>query len=174
MPAKSNKIRRVVFIGAECTGKSAIAQAVAERLGEPWSREYVRQHVDQLDRPLDKSDLEPIARGQIRLEDAAYAKASKYVFHDTNLLSSILYAEHYFNTHIEWVDESFQSRVYDRYFFCQPDIPWKADPGQRESPQEREKLHKLFESTLERFQIPCIPLEGSLVQRMNTVLKSCS
>ena len=172
MQAKSSKVHRIVFIGAECTGKSDIAHAIAERLGEPWSSEYVRQHVDQLDRPLDQSDLEPIARGQIRLEDAAYAKASKYVFHDTNLLSSILYAEHYFNTHIDWVDELFQSRAYDRYFFCQPDIPWKADPGQRESPQEREKLHTQFESILERFRIPYSTLEGSLEQRMNTVLET--
>lgn len=174
MQTQFNKIRRIVFIGAECTGKSAIAQAVAERLGEPWSKEYVRQYVDQLDRPLNKSDLEPIARGQIRLEDAAYATASKYVFHDTNLLSSIFYAEHYFDTHIDWVDELFQSRDYDCYYFCQPDIPWKADPGQRESPQEREKLHKLLESILEQYRIPYIPIEGSLVDRMNTVLNMCT
>ena len=173
MQAKPCKVRRIVFIGAECTGKSAIAHAIAKRLGEPWSSEYVRQHVEQLDRPLDASDLEPIARGQVRLEDAAYAKASKYVFHDANLLSSILYAEHYFNTHIDWVDEMFQSRAYDRYFLCQPDIPWKADPGQRESPQEREKLHTLFDSILTRFRIPYITLEGSLEQRMNTVLETC-
>ncbi len=173
MHAKSNKVRRIVFIGAECTGKTNIAQAIAERLEEPCSNEYVRQYVDQLDRPLNQSDLEPIARGQIRIEDEAYAKASKYAFHDTNLLSSILYAEHYFDTHIAWVDELFQSRNYNHYFFCQPDIPWKADPGQRESPQEREKLHAQFESILTRFRIRYITLEGSLEQRINAVLETC-
>ena len=171
--SRSSTVRRIVFIGAECTGKSSIAKAIAERLGEPCSSEYVRQHVDQLNRPLDESDLEPIARGQIRLEDEAYAKASKYVFHDTNILSSILYAEHYFETHIPWVDDLFQSRDYDRYFFCQPDIPWTSDPGQREDPQEREKLHKLFESILARFQIPYTPLKGSLEKRIITVLEYC-
>ncbi len=167
-----NKVRRIVFIGAECTGKSTIARAVAEHFGDPCSDEYVRQYVEQLDRSLDESDLEPIAQGQIRLEDDAYAKAARYVFHDTNLLSSILYAEHYFNTSIHWVDERFISRVYDRYFFCQPDIPWKADAGQRVGPQERERLHKQFESILERFRIPYITLEGSSEKRLNTVLET--
>ena len=132
----------------------------------------MRQHVEQLDRPLDESDLEPIAQGQIRLEDDAYAKAARYVFHDTNLLSTILYAEHYFNTSIHWVDERFHSLIYDRYYFCQPDIPWKADPGQRVSPQERERLHKQFESILERFRIPYITLKGSPEKRLNTVLET--
>jgi len=149
-----NKVRRIVFIGAECTGKSTIARAVAEHFGDPCSDEYVRQYVEQLDRSLDESDLEPIAQGQIRL------------------LSSILYAEHYFNTSIHWVDERFLSRIYDRYFFCQPDIPWKADPGQRVGPQERERLHKQFESILERFRIPYITLEGSSEKRLNTVLET--
>ena len=106
-----NKVRRIVFIGAECTGKSTIARAVAEHFGDPCSDEYVRQYVEQLDRSLDESDLEPIAQGQIRLEDDAYAKAARYVFHDTNLLSTILYAEHYFYTSIHWVDERFTSKI---------------------------------------------------------------
>ncbi len=172
MPTESSKARRIVFIGAECTGKSSIAQALAERLREPWSSEYVRQYVDRLDRPLEASDLEPIAHGQLRLEDDACAKAAQYVFHDTNLLSSILYAERYFDAHIEWVDEAFRNRRYDRYFFCQPDIPWEADPGQRESPQARAEFHALFESILKRFRIPYSPLEGSLEQRLNTVLET--
>ena len=164
--------KRIVFIGAECTGKSTLAKALAEHFNEPCSAEYVRFHVEKLDRPLDATDLEPIARGQIQLEDEALKRATEFVFHDTNLLSSILYAEHYFNTHIQWADKAFQERKYARYFLCEPDFPWEADPGQRESPEERLKLQHLFEDILNRFHIPFIRLSGPLEQRLNNVLQN--
>jgi len=121
---------------------------------------------------LNASDLEPIAKGQIELEDVAASHAKKWVFHDTNLLSSILYAEHYFSKHIEWVDKTFLNRNYTLYFLCEPDFPWEADPGQRESPEERAKLQRLFEDILNRYQIPFIRLQGNIETRVQTVLKS--
>jgi len=173
MSLSSQNVRRIVLTGAECTGKSTLAKALAAELGEPWSGEYVRTHVEQLDRALEARDLEPIARAQLRYEDEAYAKASKYVVHDTNILSSILYAKHYFDVSIPWVDETFAKREYFRYFLCLPDIPWIADPGQRESPQERLELHGVFVSTLERHNIAYTLLEGTLENRLKRVLAEC-
>ncbi len=116
--------------------------------------------------------LDPIARGQIRLEDEAATKAKQWVFHDTNLLSSILYAEHYFDTHIDWVDEVFRQREYTQYFLCEPDIPWEADPGQREGPQTRSDLQILFEGILKRYNIPFVRLNGTLEERTQRVLST--
>jgi len=162
----------IVFIGAECTGKSTLTKAIAEHYNEPCSAEYVRQHVEKLDRPLDASDLEPIARGQIQLEDEAVAKAKRFVFHDTNLLSSIFYAEYYFETHIPWVDDTFLKRSYSKYFLCEPDFPWEPDPGQRESPETRLKLQHLFQQILNRYAIPFTKLSGPLDQRLKQVIKT--
>ncbi|MCH6256511.1 ATP-binding protein [Puniceicoccaceae bacterium K14] len=167
----NSEVKRVVFIGAECTGKSTIARAIATRLGEPCSTEYVRHYVDQLDRPLIQDDLDPIARGQLSLEDEAFSEASHYVIHDTNILSSILYAEHYFSTHIDWVDDTFSKRLYDTYFLCQPDMLWVADPGQREGPREREEMQKRFEEILNRYEIQYESLGGSVEQRLETVVR---
>lgn len=162
---------RIVFIGAECTGKTTLSRAIAAHFREPCSTEYVRQHAEKIKRPLDASDLDPIARGQIKLEDDAFAQARKWVFHDTNLLSSILYAEHYFSTHIAWADEAFLKRNYATYFLCEPDFPWEADPGQRESPEERIKLQCLFEVILRRYEIPFVRLKGPLPARVDCVIK---
>ena len=170
----AERVQRVVLIGAECTGKRTLARALADRLGEPWSGEYVRAHVESLDRPLDESDLEPIARGQLQREDAALEEASRFVFHDTNLLSSILYAEHYFGLRIDWVEEVFARRGYDRYFLCLPDIPWEADPGQRVSADERQQLHGHFEAVLKRHGIPYTEIGGDLERRVSTVLSTLS
>lgn len=177
MATKHKAAQRIVLTGAECTGKTTLISALSQKLGEPYSSEYVREYADKVGRPLEAKDLDPIARGQLAGEDEAMQKADKLVLHDTNLLSSILYAEHYFDVHIPWVDDLFLKRDYTRYFFCMPDIPWEADPGQRVSADERGKLHWRFRAILARYQIDPIPLSGTLEQRIQTVqteLKSFS
>ncbi|MBD5781565.1 ATP-binding protein [Pelagicoccus sp. NFK12] len=174
MNAESKSPARIVFTGAECTGKTSLIRAIAEELGEPFSAEYVREYVDLVQRPLEARDLDPIARGQLKGEDEAAAEAKRFVLHDTNLLSSILYAEHYFDTHIPWVDERFLKRDYTRYFFCMPDIPWEDDPGQRVGPEERSKLHNCFQAMLKRYEIQPVELHGPLDQRIQIVLTELS
>jgi nicotinamide riboside kinase len=168
----SDSIQRVVLTGAECTGKSSLTRALAKRLGEPFSSEYVREHVESIDRPLEAIDLDPIARGQLRGEDIAHAQAERFVLHDTNLLSSILYADHYFGVTIPWVNEVFLRRSYDHYFLCLPDFPWEADPGQRVDPKERDNLHICFKDILQRYQIPYSELDGSLEARISKVCEA--
>ncbi len=170
MSSEKSSPQRIVFIGAECTGKTTIANEIARHFNEPCSTEYVRQYANTLDRPLAERDLEPIARGQLRLEDEASLSATHFVFHDTNLLSSILYAEHYFDVHLAWVDNIFLERNYTRYFLCLPDVPWEDDPKQRVSPEERAKLHLLFQAMLTRYKIDAIPLSGTVEQRIHTTL----
>ena len=155
-------MKRIVLTGAECTGKTTLAKALSDHYGEPWTGEYVRDYVSRLDRPLERADLEPIARGQLALEDSAIEPAKRIVLHDTNLLSSMIYAKHYFDAQIDWVDEAFGQRDYALYLLCTPSgIDWVADPGQREGPCARDALHEIFESELDKRQLPCIELEGS-------------
>ena len=154
-------MKRVVVTGAECTGKSTLTQALSAHYGEPWTAEYVREYVDQISRKLKHKDLDPIARGQIAAEDAVLPKAERFVLHDTNLLSSILYAKHYFSAEIDWVEKAFMSREYTLYLLCLPDgIPWQEDPGQRESPSARIKFHGYFKESLDRLELPYTELTG--------------
>ncbi len=153
---------RIVMTGAECTGKTTLASALSGYYGEPWTGEYVRDYVDQLDRPLVPEDLELIAEGQIAQEDSALPQANRLLLHDTNLLSSILYAKHYFDRSIGWVNDRFLKRDYALYLLCSPEgIEWQADPGQRESPEARETLQNKFKDALFRLQLPTIELTGS-------------
>ncbi|MEM8867155.1 MAG: ATP-binding protein [Verrucomicrobiota bacterium] len=160
-------MKRIVITGAECTGKSTIAQALSGYYGEPWTVEFVRGYAAQLSRELQQSDLDLIAKGQRALEDEALPKASRFLIHDTNLLSSIIYANHYFDTSIEWVNETFLSREYSLYLFCQPDIPWNADPGQRESVEARRIIHHKFEASLDRLQLPYVRIDGDELHRFS-------
>ncbi|PXA05376.1 NadR-like protein [Coraliomargarita sinensis] len=153
---------RVVITGAECTGKTTLATALSGYYGKPWTPEYVRQYVDTISRELERSDLEPIAEGQIAVEDHALELTNELVLHDTNLLSSILYANHYFGEQIDWVNEHFLSRDYTLYLLCSPEgIAWQPDPGQRDSPEARAELHRKFKESLKTLDLPYLELSGT-------------
>ena len=162
--------RRIVITGAESTGKSTLAQALSDHYGEPWTHEFVRGYVDQLDRELQPADLDSIARGQLALEDAGLEQAKRLVIHDTNIVSSIIYAQHYFGVTLEWVDACFRERKYDLYLFCMPDIPWKADEGQRESPEARAQLHRIFKTKLDSLKVPYVEIYGSKEERLQKAI----
>ncbi len=168
------KVKKIVFTGAECTGKSTLTRALAKRFGEPYSNEYVREYVQRINRELKVKDLEIIGKGQFANEQKACKNANRFSFHDTNILSSILYADHYFQKQIDWIDRKFRKTRYDFYFLCQPDFPWVSDPGQRESQKAREQLQCKFEQILENNKINFIPLKGNLEQRVQSVLDHLS
>ena len=166
-------MKRIVLTGAECTGKSTLAQALSCHYGEPWTTEFVRGYVDQVDRELIETDLEEIFCGQIAAEDAGWAKSKRFVIHDTNLLSSIIYAKHYFETTFDWADEAFLKRNYTLYLLCSPDgIEWKDDPGQRDSPSARKELHSMFNESLEKLKLPYFLLNGDQPLRLSKAIKS--
>ena len=165
-------VHRIVITGAESTGKTTLARALAERYGEPWTKEFVRDYVDRLGHTLQQTNLEPIAQGQFALEDKGLKQAQRLVFHDTNILSSIIYAKHYFGTTLDWVDKRFQERTYNLYLLCMPDIPWETDGKQRESPKARAQLHKIFKAKLDSLQLPYIEIGGSKEKRLKRAVEA--
>lgn len=165
-------MKRIVLTGAESTGKSTLAAALSGYYGEPWTAEFVRQYVDGIEHELSVEDLAPIAKGQLAQEDHATAEANRLIIHDTNILSSIIYANYYFETVIDWVNEAFLARDYNLYLLCMPDIPWVPDEGQREGPEVRDTLHQLFKETLNKLELPYVEISGNEAERFGTAIRA--
>jgi NadR type nicotinamide-nucleotide adenylyltransferase len=138
---------RVVVIGSECTGKTTLAQALASRFGAPWVPEFCRGFQDAKGSPLDASDVEPIARGQIVEADEAERRATDLVVLDTDLVSTVVYARHYYGACPAWIEDACRDRRAGLYLLCAPDLPWEAD-GQRDRGDRREEVHQLFAAKL--------------------------
>jgi nicotinamide riboside kinase len=165
--------KRIVLTGAECTGKSTLAQALSGYYGEPWTPEFVRSYIEREKRALTRDDLESIAHGQLATEDACIGRAKQFILHDTNLLSSIIYANHYFGEVIDWVNEAFLARDYTLYLLASPEgIAWQDDPGQRDSPAAREVLHLKFKESLDRLQLPYLELTGDPTARFGEAIRA--
>jgi len=138
----------VVVTGSECTGKTTLAQDLAREFQAPCSAEFVREYLDRKGVELDASDVEPIARGQMQSEDASAAGALDLVVKDTDLVSTMVYARHYYGACPAWIEDAARERKGDLYLLLHPDVPWVADGLQRDRPAEREHLHTLFRAAL--------------------------
>ena len=173
LTCKLKFMKRFVVTGAECTGKSTLTKALSGYYSEPWTAEYVRKYVDHIKRELKHEDLEQIAKGQIKEEDAALLRARRFLIHDTNLLSSIIYAKYYFSEEIGWVKKAFMGRDYTLYLLCSPEgVQWKADPGQREGPADRIDIHNQFKEQLESLSLPYTELVGEEEARIKKATKA--
>lgn len=159
-------IQRVAILGAESSGKSTLAHALALHYNTVWVPEYLREFVDTHARVPDESDQYPIARTQMEREDVASAKASRFLFCDTTPLMTAVYSRWY------WGRVDAQLALFERrhdYAFTlvtAPDRPWEADGLQRESEAVRQSIHEMVVRVLQERGIPYLLVSGSLQQRM--------
>lgn len=144
-------VRRIVVTGGECTGKTTLAAALAERLGGLFVPEAAREAALAKSGALGPEDVEPIARSHMAAADAALEEARRagapLVVLDQDLLSTVVYALHYYRSCPAWIEVMALERRADLYLLCHPDIPWIADPA-RDRPDRREEIHTLFAGSL--------------------------
>ena len=158
---------RIAVTGSESTGKSELARALAAHYGTAWAAEYVRDYMDAKGAPLDASDVELIARGQIAREDDAVARARRLVILDTDVLSTVIYARHYYGSAPEWIERAAQERRADLYLLLDIDVPWTAD-AQRDRGDRREEMHALFREALEG----AVLIRGDWEQRRSRAIEA--
>ena len=165
-----NAVRRVAILGAESSGKSTLAGALATHYDTVWVPEYLREFVATHERVPEKGDQHRIARTQMEREDAAAAKASRFLFCDTTPLMTAVYSRWY------WGRVDAQLALLERrhdYAFTlvtAPDSPWEADGLQRDSEEVRQTIHQRVVQVLQEREIPYLLVSGSLQQR---VLQAC-
>ena len=72
-------------------------------------------------------DLYTIAIEQIKQENKLIKLANKYIFCDTNLVSTQVYSEVYFNKCDDRILTANKKNKYDLYLLTDIDIPWVKD-----------------------------------------------
>lgn len=156
--------RRIVVTGSECTGKTTLARDLAAHLGVAWVPEEARRYAERVARLLTADDVEPIARAQREAEDAAIAAAGTrgdaWLVLDTDLVSTVVYARHYYGSCPDWIVREAKARVGEAYLLCDIDLPWVGDTV-RDRPLAREEMHESFRLALREVGIrPCL-VQGS-------------
>jgi len=78
---------------------------------------------------------------------------------DTDLVSTVVYARHYYGACPAWVEAAARERLGALYLLCDVDLPWQAD-GVRDRPTQRTELHAAFVATLEACEARVMLVRG--------------
>ena len=164
-------VPRVALLGAESSGKSTLAAALAEAMQTAWVPEYGRTLHEQKNGNLDYEDLLYIARRHVELEDEAAAQAHGWLFCDTNAATTALYSYYYFHR----CDPALRAMAavcgqrYAHTFVCAPTVPFAQD-GWRGPEALRSFQHGMILMQLDFYGIPYTLIDGTVAERVAQVL----
>jgi NadR type nicotinamide-nucleotide adenylyltransferase len=153
---------RVCLIGPQSTGKTELAQLLASHFGAEWVPEFAREYALANPRELTIDDVEPIARGQMDGESAA--EGAPLVILDTDLISTVVYARHYYSACPDWIERAARARSADLYLLMDVDTPWTDDPA-RDSADKRQELFARFHVALQEFGVRFHVIRGDWKER---------
>ena len=167
---------KVVLYGPESTGKTTLAKQLATHYNTFWVPEYMREFLqkkwDSEKKLVEKEDLIPIAKGQLRLENELSEKVNDLLICDTNLLELKVYSEYYYDGFCppEIKNEATKNN-YSIYLLTYVDTPWEAD-DLRDRPENREEMFRIFEAELKKQGFPPVKIKGKMLHEKSVKIKA--
>jgi len=168
---------RLGIIGAECSGKSTLADSLSGLLHGVVAGEVLREFVDREGRPPQAAEQADIMRDQRDREDQARrAHPGWVVIGDPAPLMTAVYSLAYFDDDT-LVDEAVRLCAdYDLVVWCDIDIPWVPDGLQHDGPDARRRVHEIIDVIVENHLIPhgvpVISASGGLDSRLGAVARA--
>lgn len=120
-----------------------------------------------------REDIIMIGRAQTERIFQKARKANKFLFCDTDLITTQIYSRQYLKVVPPVLYELEKMVEYDQYFLFDIDVPWVSD-GLRDLGDEkkREEMLEVFKSELRRRNIPYILVQGDWDEREQTIVRA--
>jgi nicotinamide riboside kinase len=164
-----DEVARVVFVGAESTGKSTLSDYLARAYGTVSVPEIGRFIWEEKGGKLNADDYVDIAVRHRAAEDAALAQARRWLFVDTNALTTLLLGVEFRQVgdpppaELLRCAEDCKTR-YAHTFVCADDIPYE-EQDVRENEAWRGRIQQLVLKDLDARGIPYTIVRGSVEER---------
>ncbi|MDA3943631.1 MAG: ATP-binding protein [Bacteroidetes bacterium] len=169
-------IKRIAITGPESTGKSWLAERLAEHYNTSWVPEFARSYLEKTGQKYTPRDIEQIAKGQLELERNIISQAKAVLFTDTEMLVCKIWLDFVFGLKSNFIEKALEEQNYDLYLLCDIDIDWQPDPL-REHPHKREELFVHYENLLIERGFPFVKVSGQgnirLENAVNAVNEIC-
>ncbi len=164
---------KVALLGAESTGKTALAAGIAAHWrsqGQPVHAvgEYLREWCDSAGRTPQAHEQMGIAQEQARR--ALQAPPGHWLVTDTTPLMIAVYSDLLFDDASLYDFALQHQRHYDLTLVTGLDLPWVADGLQRDGPHVREPVDALVRAALGRAGVPYRVVYGQGPQRLANAL----
>jgi len=167
--------RIVAILGAESTGKTTLARALAEALAAhtgqrcTWVAEYLRAWCDAQGRTPRTDEQHGIARAQAAAIEAA-AATHDWVVADTAPLMTAVYSRHVFGDDSLFPEALAWHRRCLHTLVTGLDLPWVADGLQRDGPQVRVPVDDVLRHQLIQAGLPWSVVLGEGPRRVANAL----
>jgi NadR type nicotinamide-nucleotide adenylyltransferase len=167
--------KRIILVGAECSGKTTLARALAATFKTWWVPEYWRYYWEAkhlgLKEPLwATSEFIHIAQMQNQIEDHYATLASQVLLVDTDAFMTAIWHYRYLSHESLEIDQLWQGRQRDLIFFCQTEIPFIQD-GTRDGELIRPQMTQWIGERLEQNNLNFIKLSGPPSERFRVAQK---
>ena len=173
---RSYYAKRVCLVGAESTGKTTLAGALAAHYRTNWVAEYGRE-VSERKLSVDggyhwqTSDFVTIATAQCRLEDEAARRSNRLLVCDTDAFATSIWHRRYMGRRSAEVDAiANASRRPDLYLLSDAKTPFVQD-GTRDGEGIREWMHEVFLEELSSQERNFQVISGSYDERYHQAVK---
>jgi NadR type nicotinamide-nucleotide adenylyltransferase len=175
--ASADDVRRVCVIGAESSGTTTMAEALARHYQTSWVPEYGRYYTEatrywRKGLEWTSDEFIHIAEMQNRWEDWLARASNRILFCDTDAFATSLWHERYMGFSLPELEPYFVNRKYDLYLLTDVDIPYVQDTI-RDGKHIRHEMHRRFESELQRRGKPYVLLSGRHTERMRAAVEAC-
>ena len=174
-PAKAYFARRIAVVGAESSGTTTLAQALAQHYHTVWVPEYGRGYWEGRQYTPDQEQWDSyefvqIARGQAAWEDDLAMRANRLVVCDTDPLATHVWHRRFLGAYHDAVEHVADSRRYDLYLLTKPDFPFVQN-GTREGEAIRLEMHQWFIDIIEAKKKPYLLMEGPPERRLAEAIR---
>jgi NadR type nicotinamide-nucleotide adenylyltransferase len=161
-------VKRICVLGAESTGTTTLACALAAHYETAWVPEYGREYCERHwheGYAWRTEEFTHIATEQARREDVAAREANRVLICDTDPLATSVWHERYLRQPSPEVLAIARARRYDLYILTGDDIPFTQD-GWRDGEHIRHAMHERFAEILAGWGTPWFEVRGSRADRL--------
>ena len=139
---------KIIVTGPESSGKTTLCQQLSTHFKIPFTKEFARDYIHNLDREYLQKDLSIIAKGQLQTEKTS--DNNPLSIYDTDLITIKIWSNYKYGNCDNWIIEQIKKQKQENRFYllCTAYIPWEDDP-QRENPNNREELFEIYKEELE-------------------------
>lgn len=135
---------RFVLSGPESSGKSTLAQLLANHFALPSAQEYARVFLESGGTyPESVEALMKLGREHLAWQRSQVPPDARCGIFDTDMLNYRVWSDVAFGHVPAELDQQFAQEHHHVHLLCEPDLPWELDPL-RQFPQ-LEMRRKLFE-----------------------------
>ncbi|MEU8214159.1 AAA family ATPase [Micromonospora taraxaci] len=184
-PVRAWFVRRVVVVGAESTGTTTMAEALAAHYGTPWVPEYGREltagklarlrervpHASVFDVTWDRDDFRAVVREQQAAEDAAARTSGPLLICDTDARATAVWEERYLGSASPEIRAA--ARRPALYLLTDHQgVPF-TDDGLRDGEHLRAWMTERFRTELAGCGVPVVELSGTRAERLARAVRAC-